>query len=152
MDDTETHATEQYPAAGYMRCADCGRLILASFGYQTGRRCLECWKDRSPLATLEVINDSIRYSATTFARNKPQRRHPNTEPGKTALAARGAALTRLAHLFPDVYAMILDEERVQRGLPPRVHYEPIDFEQVASKTLAFDSVYDALESRGVTDA
>jgi len=48
--------------------------------------------------------------------------------------------------------MILDEERVARGLAPMARYEPVDFDETASKTLGFEDVYDALDRSGASDA
>lgn len=136
---------------GYVRCHDCGNLVMESLGNQTKGRCIQCWKDRSPLATLEVIQESVRYSARRQKRPSSPRKKARTGEAP-AWNARYAAFVRLANLFPDVFDMILDEERAVLGLGPVAHYEPIDVDAVVSKTLAFHDVYDALESEGVSDA
>lgn len=66
--------------------------------------------------------------------------------------AQEAAWRRLAAVFDDVYRVILDEERVKRGLHPIARYNPVDFERVVSETLDFHEVYDALRLSGDTDA
>lgn len=139
--------------AGYERCRDCGRLVLSSFALQTGRRCINCWKDRHPLATLEVMNRSVRHSAKTMVgHRRKERQEQGYDPRQTIdKKARNHARQRLANLFPDLYAMLLDECRAELGLPPIARYEALDFEATASKTLGFEDVYDALESSGATD-
>lgn len=135
---------------GTMKCCDCGTLILASLGNQTHRRCLQCWKDRHPLATLEIVNASVRRSAKAMVRHHRRSGSTRDKP-VVARKARTNARKRLSTLFPDLYAMLLDEERVKLGMAPIARYELNDFEEAASKTLGFESVYDALDSSGVTD-
>lgn len=136
---------------GYVRCHACGALTMQATANQTHGHCIQCWKDRSPLATLEVMHESVRYSARRQKRSYP-RKKPDRKGEVPAWNARYAAFVRLANLFPDVFDMILDEERAVLGLGPVAHYEPIDVDAVVSKTLAFHDVYDALESEGVSDA
>lgn len=87
--------------------------------------------------------------------NKDKARWPKGDPrgwrNGPARNSRFAAWARLQQLFPDVYAVILDEERVKRGLHPIARYNPVEYEDVVSKTLDFHDVYDALRSSGVTD-
>lgn len=135
-----------------MKCCDCGETILSSLGYQTGRRCVQCWKDRHPLATLEVVNESIRRSAKAMIRHHRKKGAViPTGPDIPSRKARDAARKRLSVLFPDLYAMVLDEERAKRGLAPLARFELGDFEEIASETLTFETVYDALDLSGATD-
>lgn len=87
---------------------------------------------------------------TQIRRNRWAKQPPQNDP--QSRFARKAAQRRMTTLFPDLYAMLLDEERAKRGLSPIARYEPQDFEEVSSKTLDFEKVYDALDSSGVTDA
>ena len=139
--------------AGYTRCVACGAVVLVSFARQAKGRCKECWKDRHPLATLEIINQSVRRSASAMVRQTPASKRPRTTQGdRDNRRARKHAMRRLAVIFPDLYAMLLDEERAALGLAPIARYDPSNFEETASKTLGFEDVYDALDSSGATDA
>lgn len=125
------------------------------FAKQTHGRCIDCWRDRHPLATLEVMNRSVRNSALAMRGSREKYRYPVRQGPKASrshVRARLVAFQRLALIFPDVFAMLLDEERVARGLCPAAHYDPLDFHETASKTLGFEDVYDALDSKGVSDA
>lgn len=126
--------------------------MIESFANQAHGRCARCWKDRSPLATLEVMHESVRYSARRAARPSHSVKKKNRKGEAPAWNARYAAFVRLANLFPDVFDMILDEERAVLGLGPIARFDPIEVDAVVSKTLAFHDVYDALESEGVSDA
>jgi hypothetical protein len=103
------------------------------------------------LATLEIVNASVRRSAKAMVRHHRKADVPR-ESRVTARKARINARVRLSILFPDLYAMLYDEERIKLGLAPVARYELGDFEEAASKTLTFENVYDALDSSGVTDA
>lgn len=132
---------------GYVRCEDCGALVVEQFAIQTDGRCPECWKDRQALTALEVAHNSVRMVVAQKPKNR--RRMANGEVYTAReLKAREKARTRLANLFPDVYDMLLDEERVKLGLPPIARYEQPDRRFVASKTLDFLDVYDRLDSIG----
>lgn len=145
---------ELHQVAGYIRCLDCGRLVPEGFGYQTSRRCSECWTGKSPLLALEVM---VRGSRRTLriTKNKDRARWPKGDPrgwrDGPARNSRFAAQRRIAQLFPDLYAVILDEERVKRGLHPVARYNPVEYEEAVSETLDFNDVYAALRSSGVTD-
>lgn len=145
---------------GYLSCADCGRLVLADFGYQTGQRCADCWGEKHPLADLMIANDG---AAIRFRRNPKKERsvgHPkkSLSPKKrggrkpAAVYAEEAAVRRLKKIHRDLYTMLFDEERVKRGLPPIARYNPIDFDEIVCKTFDYHEVYDALRSSGETDA
>jgi hypothetical protein len=130
-------------------------LVPEGFGFQTGHRCSDCWVGHSPLLALEVMNRGARGTLRTDPRKERQRKAKKgtvtTKDRRARDNARFAALNRIGQLFPDVYAVILDEERVKRGLHPIARYNPIEFEHVVSETLDFNDVYDALRSSGVTD-
>ena len=99
------------------------------------------------------MNDSYRFTARSVSGNRiNQAGRAPTGWSLPARQARAHAFRRLATTFPDLYAMILDEERVARGLAPMARYEPVDFDETASKTLGFEDVYDALDRSGASDA
>lgn len=86
--------------------------------------------------------------------NTRRRKHPPkrvTVGRKERENAKEAALSRLGRMFPDLYAMILDEERVARGLYPLSPLDANDHQRIVAETLDFHEVYDALRSSGVTD-
>lgn len=139
----------------------CGVNVIVEVAYQTDRRCVPCWMEENPLRQAEVMSRGavipvpLRSEAKRAkAKRKAQRRkgRPLSDAQQANAKARVAAMKRLRVLFPDIYRMFLDEERVRRGLPPQISRSPVDYERTASETLAFQDVYDALQSSGVTDA
>lgn len=127
--------------------------------YQTRRRCQECFASASPFAVVEVLN---RGKSVTLRTNGKKEKSPkrlgrdkrDAVQRQRYLAksnARFAALDRLRGIFPEVFAILYDEERAKRGLPPIARYSTADPEKVVSETLSFEGVYDALRSSGVTD-
>ena len=148
--------SELHEVSGYRRCRDCGRLVPEGFAAQTYSRCEECFTARNPLVALEVIRRGSRTPIPV--RRRKERAKPNPGPSKPeseAVKLRGfarrAAQKRIIQLFPDLFALFYDEERVKRGLHPVARYNPLDYQQIVSKTLDFHEVYDALQSSGVTD-
>src|SRR3954469_7406645 len=104
MDEAhEPDPMDQLPRVfGYARCYDCGTVVLQATANQQHGRCTPCWKDRSPLATLEVIQESVRYAARRAKRHYP-RKKPDRKGEAPAWNARYSAYIRLANLFPDVF-------------------------------------------------
>jgi hypothetical protein len=128
-------------------------LVLEAFGRQTHHRCDTCWNGGNPLVALEVIHRASRR-ILRVGRDKAKWAKKGTVTTKSSLVANAATFAahrRLEALFPDLYAILRDEERVKRGLHPLARYNPVEFSEVVSKTLDFHDVYDALESSGVTD-
>jgi hypothetical protein len=146
----------EHDIAGYIKCA-CGVLVVESFALQTGRRCADCWTGAAhPLYGLEVVHRGARTTIRTSSNKEKARDRRTVSRGdpdtrRKARSARDAAWARLQLLFPDLYAMLYDEERARRGLPPVARYTPVEFDKTASETLQFDAVYDALHTSGVTD-
>lgn len=95
------------------------------------------------------MNRGARVLLRSTRRRKGTR--GSKETGRLARAAQEAAWRRLAKIHIDLYAMLYDEERAARGLPPIVRHDT-DWAETTAKTLDWDGVYDALRSTGVSDA
>ena len=102
---------------------------------------------------MEIINESVRCSAKRDKHpDRGPKKYGNRDHERAHRYARDKAYVRLSNLFPDVFDMVLDEERTKIGLAPIARYEPLEFSKIVSKTLDFNEVYDALESEGFDDA
>jgi hypothetical protein len=132
---------------GYRRCRGCGALVIEQFAVQSEGHCADCWKDRQPLAALEVRHGTMRQTVSHKKRNRLALANVKKYSAEE-IKARTRAWTRLADVFPDVFDMLYDEERVKAGLPPVARFEPHVHRVVASKTLDFLDVYSALDSIG----
>jgi hypothetical protein len=101
------------------------------------------------LKSVEVMNRGARVMLRTTRKKHGSRGNPDTE--RKGRAAQESARRRLSQMFPDLYAMLYDEERLARGLHPLVRPD-VDYARTASETLEWEGVYDALRSSGVKDA
>lgn len=144
----------EHDIEGYKPCrGGCGTLVVEAVYHQTGGYCHQmCWPQRSRLAKLEVVNEGaaipIPKAKSRRKKTAGSRRTPNSISAQHAAAA---AAKRLKYLFPEVYAMLLDEERVKRGLVPKVRLAEIDYQKVDTETMAWAAVYDALIPAGDND-
>ena len=124
--------------------------MVAYVAEQTRGLCLGCFDEgMDDLRTAEVMVRGARVVIPTTGKKK-RKRKKKTSPD--AEHARRAAWRRLALLHPAMFEMLYDEERVRRGLPPVVRRTRRDWTQVASETLGFEEVYDALQPLGDLDA
>jgi len=137
---------------GYKHCRNgCGSLVVEYVADQTTGLCMDCFDaglGDVRLAEVMVRGATVMIPTTSKKKKKPKKRPTNT----TVEHAKRSAMRRLAKLHPDMYAMLYDEERVRRGLPPVVRRDRRALMDVASETLSFESVYDALRLSGETDA
>lgn len=148
----EVEAT-QIDVAGYRSCRNpwCGELILVEVASHTGGLCAECLHGElgSKLAEVEVRNRGRIQSLRL-----PQRRgrdKGNLATHTAGTKARSRADRRLRNLFPELYEVLLGEERARLGLEPfpiqtAIHQAS---ETELSQTLDFARVYDALDEHGV---
>lgn len=137
---------------GYEDCRSCGAMVLTPVAHQTGRLCLKCFDEGlGEMRFIEVMHRGARVMLPTGGR-KRKRKKKNTATQRQAEHAQRSARRRLASIYPELYEMLYDEERYLRGLNPIIRRNRQDRAVVASETLDFESVYDALRSSGESDA
>lgn len=127
---------------------------------QTSGLCSDCWLLESPTRIVEVMNAGRvavlpRVSPKKKARQRAREARRIRPPSLTESAVRAAklsAMRRLKNLYPAMFAMLYDEERAKRGLPPLIRRETPDYRSTVAETLAFERVYDALQTSGEPDA
>ena len=154
MDDV-THADHgnRIDVLGYRTCDNehCGTLILEQIAARTGGFCLDCFSGRlgDTFAGVEVQIRSQRMKI-------PPTRKPRTSTGKgnrwthkQGEKARTRARRRLCLMFPELYELLLAEERARAGLEPFPADRLTESAGDASGTLAFASLYHALQDHGV---
>jgi len=150
------HETEasQIDLAGYRSCRNehCGALVLLEITYRTDGLCVECFRGHlgSKIAEVEVRSRSRNITLRRQARNKTPNKGNRATKQASTNAARMAA-NRLRQLFPDLYSILLAEERARFGLDPfpleRVIHQPDSM--TASEIIDFALVYDSLNEQGV---
>ena len=137
----------------YKGCRNCGAIVLDVVAFRTGFLCGSCWNEGlAELREVEVMNRGARVVIPMGSKQR-KRKRPKRYSANQRLAehAQRSAWRRLASIHADLYEMLYDEERARRGLQPIIRRHAKDYAQVASETLAFDAVYDALHSLGETD-
>lgn len=110
---------------GYELCrCGCGRHELRHVLHLTGGLAWECFREGS-LSGLRTVEVAHRGAVIKIPRSTkpPRKRKPGQSRGNPSTiranqAAKQAAARRLAHQFPEIYAVILDDERHKRGLAP----------------------------------
>lgn len=128
-------------------------MVPEATAYRTGFLCLEHFEAGvGELRIVEVMNRGSRV-AVQLGKKKRKRKRPkrNTANQRLAEHAQRSAWRRLASIHPDLYEMLYDEERARRGLEPIIRRGARGYTEIASETLTFDHVYDALHSQGETD-
>ena len=137
---------------GYKRCRHCGGMVLDVVAFQTGHLCLDCFDEGlADLRVVEVMHRGSKVPIAMGSRKKSKRKKPS-DTKRAAEHAKRSAWRRLAAIHPELFAMLYDEERHLRGLGPIIRRDRHDGAKVASETLTFLDVYDALRSSGETDA
>jgi hypothetical protein len=148
----ESHNIDRISVFGYELCSVCQTPVVMEVSARTGGRCTKCWASTTVDRTkvLEVVGLGRRARVTVGASTAKKDKPPaNTK--KLAERCKHKALRRLRALFPDLYDVLLAEERAKHGLEPW----PIERAAVttdgldAEATLAFAEVYHALSERGV---
>lgn len=144
---------DEHEIEGYKACRNCGAMVLDAVAFRTTFLCLGCFNDGiAELRTVEVMNRGARVvipmGSKKRNRVRPKRYSPNQ---RLAEHAQRSAWRRLASIYPDLYEMLYDEERARRGLQPIIRRGARSYTEIASETLTFDDVYDALHSLGDID-
>ena len=149
----EAEAT-QLDVAGYRSCLNehCGELILLELSWRTGGYCLGCFHDLHGSSIAEV---EIRSKARTMSLNSTKQKQKldkgNRATKQASTNAAKRALDRLKHLFPDLYDILLAEERARFGLDPFPYERAIKQPDTMtpSEIIDFARVYDSLDEHGV---
>ena len=106
---------------GYALCP-CGTWVINEVARRTEGRCVPCYQTHvAPrLHRLELVGDGARIQIPrSERRRKPKRDTPQRAARrKLARDSRDAARKRLSAMLPDLYDVVLAEERAKRGLDP----------------------------------
>ncbi len=134
-------------------CA-CGVWVRDEVAVRTGGECASCFQihGSKKVTTIELVGRGMVIEIPRY-RNRKRKSRPPTEQAanKKRLSdkAKRAARKRLAAMFPDVYDMLLAEERGLLGLEPW----PTEIALRGGDPnieLGFAEMMTELESRGVT--
>lgn len=133
-----------FEVAGYRTCRACPNAwVLESDFVRTGGLCAECW-----MAGMgDVIHQlEVRSGTATIPvrpRDRPKRKNRGRDDtARKAELARRRARSRLSFLYPDVFEVLLAQERAALGL------RPLPPERQPTKTIDYDAVYDRLARIG----
>lgn len=130
-------------------------MVPEATAYRTGFLCLEHFEASDvgvrEVRLVEVMNRGSRVAIPLGSKKRKKRPKRNTANQRAAEHAQRSAWRRLASIHPDLYEMLYDEERARRGLEPIIRRGARSYTEIASETLTFDHVYDALHSQGETD-
>lgn len=128
-------------------------MVLDVVAWRTTHLCGPCFDEGlSELRFVEVMNRGARVVIPMGSKQRKRKRQKrNSANQRLAEHAQRSAWRRLASIHPDLYEMLYDEERARRGLEPIIRRGAKSYTEVASETLTFDDVYDALHSLGETD-
>ena len=154
--DDVAHLPEatQIDLAGYRSCRNehCGALVLLEITWRTDGLCTGCFQGvlGSKIAEVEVRSRARTIALQRRTRNRSGSKGDQGTRKAADHAARKAA-DRLRQLFPDLFSVLLAEERTRVGLEPfpleRAIQEPDAM--TASEIIDFARVYDALDEHGV---
>lgn len=132
---------------GYGLCR-CGRYEVAHVFARCGQRCMACFDNDvfAPVRDVELRNKNrartvagkSAYTDKDRARDARKRAYRAADPDKRWIhhesrRSRLRAHTRLARLFPEVYALLLAQERRSKGLA--IAYHAFEFTEVVEKYL-----------------
>lgn len=107
---------------GYVLCVECDETwVRSEVAQRTSGRCPKCYAvDGSRLAEIELVGRGMKVRVPVRGRRQTPRRR--TEAGRErrrqARAAKDAARKRLAAIFPDLFDVLVADERAARGLEP----------------------------------
>ncbi len=116
---------------GYITCP-CGIPVLDVVAYKTDGHCEDCHRENvnNRISDMEIVGRNLRVTvpaqlptseaelrkraAKRKARKTPESRHNE----KLREAAKQAAFKRLRDLFPELFEVLVADERAKRGLKP----------------------------------
>jgi len=138
---------------GYATCRNpgCGTLVIKQVAKRAFGFCELCAKDLlgSSVRVAEVINAGRRAYVPLKSRKTERCKYPDQE--KKANKARQRAMKRLKLMFPEIYDILLAEERAKEGLVAWTVEHAVDqsAKDPSQATLDFATVYAALSQQGV---
>lgn len=147
----------RHTVEGYVICVRCqDALVIEPVANRTGGICTTCLKERgSPLKQIEVEARGARFPIPLGPPKRPGRKKVQSAEAKAREKivdkCKLRAMRRLRAVFPDLYDILLAEERQAAGLDPwplgsALFTGP---DPDGSQTEAFARVYHALNDRGV---
>lgn len=150
-------STEVHDVVGYVTCLVCqDQLVITPVAGRTGGLCLDCFRARGN-KPLRVIEIEARGTRIPIPLGRPQRVRKKVKTPEAKARDRVVdkckerAMKRLRAVFPDLYDILLAEERAAAGLDPwplgtalRSGPDPD-----GSQTADFAAIYHALQDRGV---
>ena len=113
---------------GYIACRLCSQPELDVVGWKTNGLCAACFRAGANALFADVIahhasGERVRLSLVSEKRSPGERRRrrfkskrERTDHERKVRRAEAAALRRLKHLYPDVYEVLVADERAERGL------------------------------------
>lgn len=118
---------------GYIVCSECSAAVLELIGQKTGGRCAECFRAATNKWFDEIIattrdGERLRLQVHRSRRTKTERaqrrrwkQRARTRPevrdrARLNALAQSRARARLTRLMPEVYEVMLADERVKLGL------------------------------------
>jgi hypothetical protein len=116
---------------GYETCRLCGTPVLDIVAAKTAKLCPTCFRDKTNPFFNEVVaynNDGTRVKLRLVGRKRSPGHKAAKKRAKTGAAAKvrerqlrrvhARALRRLRDLYPDVFEVLLADERAKEGLEP----------------------------------
>lgn len=149
--------TDVHEIVGYVVCVGCGNeLVLDVIAGRTGGLCPACFAAHGkPLRTIEV---EARGTRIPVPLEKPRRRRAKKNPSPEAKArerqidkCKDRARKRLQAIFPDLYDILLAQERAAAGFDPWPYGTALRSgpDPDGNLTTRFAALYHALDERGV---
>ena len=140
---------------GYVLCARChDSLVIEPVANRTGGICTTCLEERgSPLTAIEVEARGARFQIPLGRRKRPPRKKSPEAKARERVVdkCKERAMKRLRAIFPDLYDILLAEERAAVGLDPwplgtALRHGP---DPDGSQTMAYAQMYHQPQDRGV---
>lgn len=141
--------------AGYVSCRLCQSMVLQHVAYQTHGVCFDCFlkDDMVEFREIEIAARANTHRVRLLPANTPKNRRKNSEkspkvrrrPESSADLARLRACRRMAHLFPEVFALLYAEERWKAGLSPKPSRIEDRLVKAVETFVAFSAYYQNLD-------
>lgn len=115
---------------GYSACSECPAMVLNEIAWKSGGRCAECFRKATNAWFDELIavtptgeripvrlHRSKRTRGERLRRKKARTRSPSTKDrARLTMLAQTRAKSRLARLMPEIYEIMLADERAKLDL------------------------------------
>jgi hypothetical protein len=114
---------------GYEVCRQCSTAVLDIVAAKTSGLCPDCFRERTnPFLTAVVAHNNSgervrlrlvrKRRSPAYKAGKKRAKGRNREHAKIVRQAQARAARRLRELYPDVYEVLLADERAGAGLQP----------------------------------